>query len=300
MCYRAYDGHGDHHWPLTARIATYSGGNKIRDVKLIDPETHENPLNPHLSQNHYMTHFPKDKICPVCAKCKTQKRQARKKSKDDASYESWVEPKTFAELVTADNMIVAESKAENRSRNEDKYAIVIQDWATKQIGAFPVKSKSGEDSLAAFQYFLGPGVKPKLIYSDNSGELSKAAVQLGCPHDTCTPHVPQTNGIAENCVRQVKEGTSCLLLQSGLSRKFWDDAMRCCCFSRAITDILACGCTSYQLRFGELTGHRVPFGALVEYMPMRDGKALRDHPLGSKTRPGIFYGVSCAKWWSMV
>ena len=31
------------------------------------------------------------------------------------------------------------------------------------------------------------------------------------------PHIPQTNGVAENAVRKVTEGTSCALEQSGFS-----------------------------------------------------------------------------------
>ena len=143
------------------------------------------------------------------------------------------------------------------------------------MSAVPVPSKTGSDSLLALQHFLGPNVVPKLVYSDNSGELSLAVKLLGGLPDTCTPHVPQTNGIAENCVRKVKEGTSCLILQSGLSPKFWDDAMKCFCFTRNVTDILSIGCTAYQARFGkEFAGMLVPFGTLIEYMPLQESKVV--------------------------
>ena len=149
----------------------------------------------------------------------------------------------------------------------------------------------------ALQFFHGPNVVPKLLYSDNSGELGLAIKLMGGIPDTCTPHVPQTNGIAENCVRKVKEGTACLLLQSGLSINFWDEAMKCFCFTRNVTDILACGCTAYQTRFGiEFNGFRVPFGAFVEYMPLREGKAIRDHPLGPKTKKRYLYGLPYPSW----
>ena len=96
--------------------------------------------------------------------------------------------------------------------------------------------------------------------------------------------MPQTNGMAENWVRKVKEGTSCCIEQSGVSLKHWDDAMRCYTFSRNITDINSLGCTSYKLRFGkELNGKFVPFGALVEYMSLDHGTCVKDHPVGKKT-----------------
>ena len=36
-----------------------------------------------------------------------------------------------------------------------------------------------------------------------------------------TPHRSETNGIAERAVRRVKEGTSAVLLQSGLDKNGW-------------------------------------------------------------------------------
>ena len=37
----------------------------------------------------------------------------------------------------------------------------------------------------------------------------------------------KTNGIAERAVRRVKEGTSAVLLQSGLDENWWADSMEC-------------------------------------------------------------------------
>ena len=42
-----------------------------------------------------------------------------------------------------------------------------------------------------------------------------------------TPHRSETNGIAERAVRRVKEGTSAVLLQSGLNESWWADSMEC-------------------------------------------------------------------------
>ena len=39
-------------------------------------------------------------------------------------------------------------------------------------------------------------------------------------------------GIAERAVRRVKEGTSAVLLQSGLNGKWWADSMECFTFLR--------------------------------------------------------------------
>ena len=72
-----------------------------------------------------------------------------------------------------------------------------------------------------------------------------------------TPHRSETNGIAERAVRRVKEGTSAVLLQSGLDEKWWADSMEC-------QDLLSDGKTPYERRFGEpFKGPIIPFGSLV-------------------------------------
>ena len=65
--------------------------------------------------------------------------------------------------------------------------------------------------------FLEPTGKPKVIYTDKSLEFGKACEDLSWNHCTSTPHRSQTNGVAERAVRRVKEGTSAVLLQSGLN-----------------------------------------------------------------------------------
>ena len=62
---------------------------------------------------------------------------------------------------------------------------------------------------------------PKVIYTDNSLEFGKACEDLSWNHCTSTPHRSETNGIAERSVRRVKEGTSAVLLQSGLNESWW-------------------------------------------------------------------------------
>ena len=94
-----------------------------------------------------------------------------------------------------------------------------------------------------FLDFLGPGVSPGIPLSGNSGELAKALQSLQLLHSTSTPHVPQTNGVVENSIRRVKEGTACLLLQAGLSHEWWSEAMRCYCCTRDTHDIMAYGST---------------------------------------------------------
>ena len=76
-------------------------------------------------------------------------------------------------------------------------------------------------------------------------------------------------GIAERAVRRVKEGTSAVLLQSGLNEHWWADSMECYTYLRNIQDLLSDGKTPYERRFGKpFKGPIIPFGSLVEYYPI--------------------------------
>ena len=63
-------------------------------------------------------------------------------------------------------------------------------------------------------------------------EFGKAFEDLSWNHCTSTPHRSETNGIAERAVRRVKEGTSAVLLQSGLNESWWADSMECYTYLR--------------------------------------------------------------------
>ena len=74
--------------------------------------------------------------------------------------------------------------------------------------------------------------------------------------------------MAERAVRRVKEGTSAVVLQSGLNEIWWADSMQCCTYLRNVTDLLSDGKTPYERRCGQpLKGPIIPFGSLVEYHP---------------------------------
>ena len=75
----------------------------------------------------------------------------------------------------------------------------------------------------------------------------------------------ETNGITERAVRRVKEGTSAVLLHSGLNENWWADSVECYTYLRNVTDLFSDGKTPYERRFGKsFKGHPViPFGSLV-------------------------------------
>ena len=132
--------------------------------------------------------------------------------------------------------------------------------------------------------------KPKVVFTDRSHFFSKACEDLpGIIHFTSTLHRSETNVIPERAVRRIKEGTSAVLLRSGLDEKWWADSMECCCNLRNIQDFLADGKTHYERRFGEpFEGPVIPFGALVENYPISARGQSRLHQFGKTVLPGIF------------
>ena len=109
----------------------------------------------------------------------------------------------------------------------------------------------------------------KSFYTENSLEFGKACEDLSWNHCTSTPHRSEINGIAERVVRRVKEGTSAVLLQSGLNENWWADSMECYTYLRNVTDLLSDGKTPYERRFGQpFKGTIIPFDSLVEYHPI--------------------------------
>ena len=137
----------------------------------------------------------------------------------------WIEPKQFGDLVTADHKIVAtERDPEKESHLYDRVALCMHDFHTKWIDSFPASSKETDENEVSMIQFYGIGVKPVALFSDNANEIIGAVKRLGGVSATCLPHIPQTNGVAENTVRKITEGTACALEQSGLSFQWWSNA----------------------------------------------------------------------------
>ena len=94
-------------------------------------------------------------------------------------------------------------------------------------------------------------------------------------------------------MRRVKEGTSAVLLQSGLNESWWADSMECYTYLRNVTDLLSDGKTPHERRFGQpFKGPIIPFGSLVEYHPVTAKDQSRIHQFGKKVLPGLFLGYA--------
>ena len=233
----------------------------------------------------FNTHCPKDRNCEICQRTKITRAPCRRRNG-----EAVPRAVNFGDLITSDHKVLGESC---ESRNNHRYAIVVQDLATQWIQSYPCKNKTSQETQRSLQKFLEPERKPKVIYTDNSLEFGKACEDLSWNHCTSTSHRSETNGIAERAVRRVKEGTSAVLLQSGLNESWCSDSMECYTYLRNVTDLLSDEKTPYERRFGQpFKGPIIPFGSLIEYHPVTAKDQSRIHQFGQKVLPGLFLGYA--------
>ena len=193
----------------------------------------------------------------------------------------------YGDLTTVEYKIPSEGC---EPRNNHRYAVVVQVLATQWN---PCQTKTSQETEKNLQKFLELSQKPEVIYTDNSLEFGKYCEELSWNNRTSTPYRSETNGIAERAIRREKEGTSAVLLQSGLDDKWWSDSMECYCYLRYVQDLLADGTTQYERRFGEsFKGPIILFGALVEYLPNSEREKARIYQFGKKVLAGIFLGFA--------
>ena len=176
--------------------------------------SHEPSLEPtparsvDLGKHSIYIHFQKDRNCEICQRTKITRAPCRRRNCGAVP-----RAENVGDLITADHKVHSDNC---ESRNNHRYAVVVQDFATPWMQAYPCKTKTSQETQGSLQKFFEPDRKPEVIYTDNSLEFGKACEDLSRNHCTSTPHRSETNGIAERAVRRVKEGTCAVLLQSGL------------------------------------------------------------------------------------
>ena len=141
-------------------------------VKLVDervPEhrdshassSHEVSLEPtskrgvDLSKYSDYTHFPEDRNCEICQRTKIKRAPCRRRNGGAVP-----RAENFGDWITADHKVLSENC---ESRNNHRYAVVVQDLATQWIQSHPCKTKTSQETQRSLQKFLEPDRKPKVI-----------------------------------------------------------------------------------------------------------------------------------------
>ena len=77
----------------------------------------------------------------------------------------------FGDSITADHKVLI---GEGVSRNNHRYAVVVQDLATQWIQSFPCKTKTSQETEKSLRKLLEPSQKLKVNYTDNSLEFGES------------------------------------------------------------------------------------------------------------------------------
>ena len=94
---------------------------------------------------------------------------------EDAMAKPYLVPQILVTWITADHKVLS---GNCESRNNHRYAVVVQDLVTQWIQAYPCENKTSQETPRSLQKFLEPDREPKVIYTDNSLEFGKACEDL--------------------------------------------------------------------------------------------------------------------------
>ena len=146
----------------------------------------------------------------------------------------------FGDLITADHKVLS---AESASRNNHRYAVVV---GGTRLGntvdtILPCRTKTFSGDSEEPHEVPGADEEPKSHWHWQF--LGIWEVLRGIILESLYVNTAQirNNGTAERVVRRVKEGTSAVLLQSGLGNELWADSMECYCHLRNIQDLFLMG-----------------------------------------------------------
>ena len=82
-----------------------------------------------LGKHSVYTHFPKDRKCEMCQRTKITRAPCRRRIGGAV-----LRAENFGDLITADHKVLSEGCG---SRNNHRYAVVVQDLATQWIQSYP-------------------------------------------------------------------------------------------------------------------------------------------------------------------
>ena len=151
-------------WSMKVVLQSHGEPPRLRietlPVLLMIPMESRTKVEPGSGKHSVHTHFPKDPNCDICLKTKITRASCRKRT-------GTVVPRAehFGDLITADHKVLSE---ECESRNNHRYAIVVQDLATQWLQSYPCKTNTSQKNQKSLMKFLEPTRKPKVIYTDKS------------------------------------------------------------------------------------------------------------------------------------
>ena len=148
---------------------------------------------------HLRCHRPTNPFCPSCIQAKAKRRRRYKGA--SRTYQESV--REWGDLVTADHVTASEDRMLSCDNKRD--ALFIKDIWSGLRHMYPVTDKSAAETVRCISHFQGRR-QIKVLYSDNSGELSASCRALEILPQHSVPGIPQSNAIAERLVQDCLEG----------------------------------------------------------------------------------------------
>ena len=145
-------------------------------------------------------HFPKDRNCEMCKRTKITRALCRRRTAEALlraekfgalNIETIDDARSWHKILPLNGLNRIRARQKNFSGDRQEFK--------------KVPRAVGKTESYSYRQFIG---------------IWKSCQRLSWNHRTSTPHRSGTNGIAERAVRRVKEGTSAVLLQSGLDEKW--------------------------------------------------------------------------------
>ena len=244
-----------------------------------DSESDASKVETQKRKHSFYTHFTKDRKRDICLTTKITRVPCRRRDKG-----SIPRAEKFADLTTADHKEV----------NPRTITGTLSWYKMSPLNGYNLiceKTRIRRRWRRVYESFLSRHRSQKLFIQTIHENLANPVKNYHGIIERLHLYRSETNGIAERTVRRVKEGTSAVLLQSGLDDKWWSDSVECYCCLRNVQELVAEGKNHYERRFGEpVKGQQFFFGAMVENHPIstRDPSTL--HQFGKKVLPGIILG----------
>ena len=183
----------------------------------------------------------------------------------------------FGYLITADHKVLNE---ESESRHNHRYAIVVQDLATRWIISYPCKKKIPGDPEEPNEVLGSQRRKQKVICTHSSLKIwqtSKIRNKFDCAKSSAQSERRDIRGAVaiSSGQRIVGEFYGMFLLSAKHSRSFfwWED-------------------TIWKAVRNTSEGSVIPFGAMVEYHPSSPKTNLDFISLDQKSRQLWFLGYA--------
>jgi hypothetical protein len=161
-----------------------------------------------------------------------------------------------------------------------RYYITFTDDLTRAVWIRFMKHKS--EALQKLKEFKAhaetqSGCSIKRLRSDNGGEYASSAAQdfykqHGIQWEPTAPYSPQQNGVSERLNRTIMERVRCMLYDTNLSKKLWQEAARTVVYlkNRSPASSIAKDTTPYELWHGKRPNleHIRTFGSkCLAYVP---------------------------------